>query len=260
MRWLHLILVIGIMAGLGAPAIAQDSDSAEETASANANDEAFGGIVVSANREGNYTVKPGDFREMIDAYYKWRSKYAPGGELFLQLRPAKDETVEDIGDVAAQLSRDGEIIDLAFDETWLVKLPVERLGDGKWELAFNQVKGKLRVFPTILSPGTSETLRRMGDIRLECRVFWGFYNNRVNVVLRGLFDVIGGCASKRFKPYYPLDRELVSVVIDGMESPQPLKEPENEAYLVPISDKAVPNDALVRITFAEDPAPAETQQ
>lgn len=239
-------LVIAMMTGSGASDTAQSSNDAEQATEAQDDGEAFGGIVVTANRDGNYTVKPGDFREMIDAYYKWRGEYAPDGELFLEVRPVKDQ---ELGNVTAQLSRDGETIDLVFDEARLVKLPVERLGDGKWELAFNQVKGKLRVSPAIFSPGTDEINRRVGDLRLQCRVFWGFYNNRVNIVFRGLFDMVGGCTTKRVGAFYPLEREIETAIIDGQSEPQLLLKPENKSYLVPLADKSIADDTMLRITY-----------
>lgn len=240
------MLAIAMMAGMGTPDIVQDNNGTEVSADAQDDGDAFDGIVVTANREGNYTVKPGDFREMLDAYFKWRGKYAPDGELFLQIRPAKGQ---EIGEVTAQLSRDDDIIDLVFDETRLVKLPAERLGDGKWELAFNQVKGKLRVIPTVFSPGTDQNNRRIGDLRMQCRLWWGFYNNRVNILFRGAFDMIGGCTTKRVGAYYPVEREIETAIIDGQSEPQPLLKPNNKGYLVPLSDKTISDDAMLRIIY-----------
>lgn len=244
----------GLLAFVVAPAAtAQDAanNSPEETEQAEptgANQDAdYGAIVVTANRDGNYIVRGGDIKEMVEAFNKWRPEYAPNGLLYLQFRPAKDQQIDN---VEGQLRRGNEVIDLTFDERGLAFMPVERLGDGKWELSFNQVKGKLRIFPTILSPGTDEQNRRIGDIRLQCRVFWGYYNNRVNIVFRGLFDLVGGCTTKRVGAYYPVEKEIETAIIDGRSEPQKLLEPDKKSYLVPLADNEIDNDAMLRITYA----------
>jgi hypothetical protein len=225
----------------------QDGTAAQDGSQGQNNDD-FGAIIVEANREGNYIVRGGDIKEMIEAFNKWRPEYAPDAQLFLRFRPKGDQLIDD---VQGQLRRDDAVIDLNFDDDGLAPVPVEELGDGKWELSFNKVKGSIRIFPTVYSPGTGETVRRIGDLRLECRVFWGFYNNRVNLIFRGLFDLFGGCNTKSAEIYYPTFRTIKRAMIDGQAEPQPLKR-ENKSYLAPLSDKNIASDTILRIDFAPE--------
>ena len=211
-------------------------------------DKDFGAIVVVANGAGNYTVSSGDIREMVDAFRKWAPKYAPDARLYLDFKPAKNQP---LAKIEAELSRGKDIIALSIGADGMARLPVENMGDGKWDLAVNQVKGKLRIFPTVLSPGTSPSDRRVGDLRLQCRVFWGFYNNQVNILLRGMFDTIGGCTSRRVGFYYTADRPLESAIVDGKDDPQQLLMPRKTAYLVPLADKDIADEARLHLTYAE---------
>lgn len=241
------VLLAALLAITGCPAaLAKQADTAQDDIGDSGNAD-YGAIVVTANQDGKHIVRGSDIEEMVEAFNKWRPEYAPNGLLYLQFRPAKDQQIDN---VEGQLRRDNEVIDLVFNERGLAFIPVERLGDGKWELSFNQVKGKLRIFPTILSPGTDEENRRIGDMRLQCRVFWGYYNNRVNIVFRGLFDLVGGCTTKRVGAYHPVEKEIETAIIDGKSEPQKLLEPDKKAYLVPLSDKEIDNDAMLRITYA----------
>ncbi len=227
--------------------VAADGENAMDAG----NNKDFGEIVVVANREGNYVVGAGDIREMVEAFHKWGPKHAPDSALFLQFKPAKGQ---ELAAIEANLQRGKDNIALPIGADGLARLPVEQMGDGKWDLTMNQVKGKLKIFPLVFSPGTSATDRRMGDLRLQCRVFWGFYNNQVNIFLRGLVDMVGGCTSKNLGIYYPADQPLESALFEGKDQAQRLS-PNKSSYLVELWNTSISDDTRLRLTYA---APVES--
>ncbi len=67
--------------------------------------------------------------------------------------------------------------------------------------------------PIILSTGTTAGDRRLGDLRMECRVIFSKAKAQASMLtlpLIGMIDAIGGCESKRFEMFQPGEHPIAS--------------------------------------------------
>jgi hypothetical protein len=108
----------------------------------------------------------------------------------------------------------------------------------------------ITVTPVILSPGTSERSRLLGDLRLQCEVYWAMSSPEVSIVVRSMFRVAGGCRSTRFGYYITTQAPITAVRVSDGSTSIPLRTWGDHRYQAPIGVKTLPNSA--RITL--DPA------
>jgi hypothetical protein len=118
-------------------------------------------------------------------------------------------------------------------------------------LVANRSRGKIVVTPLILSPGTSEADRRLGDLRLQCHVYWAITQDQVSIFARGLFGAAGGCSGTKFGFYVTAARPIASALaMEGQRTfPVQIWAPRN--YRVPIGEKALSNDAHIRLSYGD---------
>jgi hypothetical protein len=193
------------------------------------------------------------FREALQAFAKYRATLAPAGPLTFEIIPWEKSGVS-----AANLDN----VRLAFvSKTGRVEVPIDsnhrfilpdltKLSDD-YRLFSNVGKKPIIIFPRIFTPGTGLTDRRLGDLRLECQVGWGFFKSEIPIVMRAGFGLVGGCGSKRVKINNRLQKPIASVTITdaGRTMPVALDPKLPSSYRPPIYDKKLSNDARVRITF-----------
>lgn len=204
-----------------------------------------GDIIVIADPDGSYRISADRMHDMIEAYRKNRDRFAPQSSLFMRFRASSGASTEGI---TVRLRRGEEEMTLDVDASGTATIPVAMLGDGRWQLVVSRALGTLRITPTIYSPGTAIANRRMGDLRLQCRTHYGFIQNQVNIALRGLFNLFGGCSSSRFAIYYRADQPLASAMVEGRAEPLQLGR-TGDTYRVPLSDRNISNEARLTLTY-----------
>lgn len=106
----------------------------------------------------------------------------------------------------------------------------------------------LHLRPEIFSPNTSNQARRLGDLRLECRITWAMVESQIPLPIKVTFAWVGNpCASKRVGIYqmvpFPLSRATVEY--EGKTQSVPFN--NSGSYRPPIYDKKVPDAAVVRL-------------
>ncbi len=125
---------------------------------------------------------------------------------------------------------------------------------GRWFLTAPAQAHSMSLRPIVLSTGTSVEDRRLGDLRMQCRVMVSMAKAQVSLLampLIGMFDAIGGCASKRVHMYHRAERPLASAVAVGPEqdSRALLLSPKRNAYLSPLSDRTLGDETRIRTTY-----------
>lgn len=139
--------------------------------------------------------------------------------------------------------------------------------DGNGRIAFGTIpKGRffltgpaqgysMTLRPVVLSSGTSVEDRRLGDLRMQCRVMVSMAKTQASFLalpLIGLFDAIGGCGSKRVHIHHEMERPLASAVATGSgdvgSQILPLT-PNRTAYLAPLSDRTLGNETRIHATY-----------
>lgn len=141
-------------------------------------------------------------------------------------------------------------VPIAPDSTFsLPRLP--EMMDGDADLLLNARKGSVRWRPDIRTPNLSPTIRRLGDLRLECEVRWVIEKDELTFVQRNYFRMVGGpCTSSRVSTHFISAQPIVSASLVQGERRLALKTAfGGYAYLPPIHDQTWSNEALVELTL-----------
>jgi hypothetical protein len=130
--------------------------------------------------------------------------------------------------------------------------------DAGAELVLNQKRRDYKVTPTVRSPGLPENVRRLGDLRLECRVQVAIAKEEIplwivltaNTVLRTRdwcgFTIDGDKVGFTFRHGRNVNG---AVLVDGNRSAN--LETEGRGFRVPIGDGRWSDDALIELDLAE---------
>ena len=136
--------------------------------------------------------------------------------------------------------------------------------DARGELVLNQKRKYYRIVPEVRTPGLPDNVRRLGDLRLECKVmidiakeeiplFWVLTLNSVLMTRDwcSFFSEKERSATFAFKAGAPLVEAILS---EGNRS-KALKT-EKEEFSVGLGDAEWSDEALVELRFEEAPARA----
>ncbi len=174
-----------------------------------------------------------------------RSAYAPAGVLRFELwRGGKRLPATDL---PLTLNDGTRSIAVAVDGAGRIALPA--IPAGRWYLLGPASAQPITLRPIILSQGTGEADRRLGDLRAQCRVAVAMGKAQASILalpLVGIFDLAGGCASRRFQFFLRVDRPLTSATVGD----QPLKiSPKALSYNAPLGDRALTNEARIHLSY-----------
>lgn len=149
---------------------------------------------------------------------------------------------------------DGFSLALAVDTDGMFTVPRSQAAlDANSELVLNQKRRQFRVTPVVRSPGLPENVRRLGDLRLECRVQVAIIKEEIplwvvltaNTLLRTR-DWCGftfeGKSGFTFKHTHLL---RAAVLVDGNRSA--LLETEGKSFRVPLGDTSWSDDSLIEL-------------
>lgn len=209
----------------------------------------------------------------LDAFDRDR-KLAPAAErLRFQLRAqGKDESAQPL---AIRLVGDGGFnMPLVIDADRRFVVPrVDAAEDAESELELNRKRRVYRTDPDIRTPGLPDNQRRLGDLRLECKVtvamakaeiptFWVLTINTI-LLRTDWCNFFGDPEDFRWegvskKAHFPFrsDQPLQgAVLVDGNRSAQ--LEVKGGTYHVPIGNLSWSDDAVIELTF-KDPAASAT--
>lgn len=228
--------LLGLLAALlASPVLAQDAPPA-----AGPQDE----IVVTAIK-GMWSLEGKRLRAAQAAFLAGRDHYAPGSRMFFQLYPKGGASAQGL---KLTLRKGDDIEDVPLDGD--LRFGIHPLDSDDWRLSANRTPAQIGVKLWILSPTSSEADRPLGELRLYCRVGWALLKDRFNFLQRGAFDAIGGCDSKRLMIYTGAAHPIAAATVTPPGgAPQPLKIVQDKRYLMPLSDKALPDTARIHLTY-----------
>ena len=130
--------------------------------------------------------------------------------------------------------------------------------DARADLLLNRKKGSFRILPDVRSAGLPDDVRRLGDLRLECKVMVAVAKEEAPLWVVALVNSIlltGDWCSRlgeNGNMSYKFPGPLRSAVLtDGVRT-QPL-EVHGSEYRVPVGANDWPDDALIRLEHAPQP-------
>lgn len=226
--WLFLSPAYSSMAW--AQPVQVDPDAAEE--------------IVVYGIKNPYVLSAKQIADAAAAFDKWKSNLAPNGRLSFHVATVGAYRYDDL-----KLSfRSGNMtVPVLLDGNHSFSVPI--LGPGKWFLVANRPRKSLIVAPLVMSPGTRDGDRLLGDLRLQCRVEWGYNRSRTSLVVRGLYSTGGGCESKKFGYYVSSRGRISDAQVKSATSSRRLKVLNRRTYHAPIADKDLPDSARVVLTY-----------
>ncbi len=172
-----------------------------------------------------------------------RDQLSPKSQLYFQVVP-KDGG--DVSDLKFYLEQGDQIVSLPLDGQLRFVLPP--LSGGNWTLFANRNHKGIAVTPTIFSPGTSERNRMLGDLRLQCEVYWAMSGPETSIVVRAMFGAAGGCGGTKFGYYVTTQGAISSAVVSDGNTSVPIRLWGDHRYQAPIGTKAMPNTAHVTLS------------
>lgn len=134
------------------------------------------------------------------------------------------------------------------------RFDLPRLGwalEGDAELLSNQRRGSTRWRPDIRSQAVPAGFRRLGDLRLECRVRWTIERADVPALMRKVFDSAGGpCLSRDVLVDFFADGLIGRIVVETAAGDRPLPcaraASGGRKYYPPINDQSLGDEVLLR--------------
>jgi len=222
----------------------------EETAQAvePANLEAAASVNVKGIRDPDW--KP--YSAMLKGIKRFEEKHglAPGAQLRFILEPRRADV--DMHAIALRLESDEAGMAIPLNERNIFVLPVEQgpLYE-KAELSVNRKAGSVRWIPYVRSAATSDTIRRLGDLRLACEVHWAIDKDTLPFAMRTAMGALGGpCNFVSQKGTYSFSepRRITAATIsyNGKSAPVPFS---GASFTPPLREQDWSDDSVVELTF-----------
>lgn len=230
-----MILAGLLLAAWPIPSAAQPAPAAAEDP-APASDE----IVVTAPND-LFAVPVSKLLKAVAAFDKDRARLAPQGLLWFELSPRDPARWDGL---AATLTDGATTIPVALDRNGRFQLPA--LPPGDWMLRANRRGSSLAFRALVRTPGFDGDRRRLGDIRLHCRVNWAVQSDRYSFVQRAGFGMIGGCDSTRIAFFFRERRSIAAAALRGKALPIGK---DGHSFYAPIGMKALGNDEIIELSF-----------
>ena len=135
----------------------------------------------------------------------------------------------------------------------------EQAEDADSELELNRKRNLYRIAADVRTPGLAANQRRLGDLRLECRVTVAMAKVEIPFMIRALLNSIllttDWCsffdnkknATFRFNAGRPVAEALL---VEGKRSA--LLASSGQSYSVPLGEGSWGDDAIIELTYAED--------
>jgi hypothetical protein len=208
-----------------------------------------------------------DFKKLQKAIRKYeevKPRYAPDSQLFFEVWP--NDPNDKVSDISLELvPKKGDAIPITIDEQGRFVMP--KVEGTKWRLVANRGAKSVAIKPIVLSPGSGENDRRLGDLRAQCPAMYVMASP--SLLERAAFSALGGCDSGLVNIFTRSRLPLASAWVEEGERKVDLPTKRNigdagkesTSYRMPLADKLWSNEARVLLVYAlpetgvTDPAP-----
>ena len=151
------------------------------------------------------------------------------------------------------IERDDDVETVAVGADGLLSLPQFAFADGT-RLHANRSEEALTLTPEILSPGTALHTRRLGDLRLQCRVDLALRIYEEPLYVRALMPPVSMvCNSKNFGYYVYTGFPVESAEIPGADAYKTVRGDKSKTismrggYAAPLGDRSISDDAIIEL-------------
>ena len=186
----------------------------------------------------------------LDVFEQFRA-LAPQALPKFQLIPRKAEITMEGVNLRLVVNEIAQPIPLAQDGTFTLPRDGTALQSNA-ELVINSQKSLYRWWPYVRSPQVKMNQRRLGDVRMECEMFWAIYYDDIPFVIRNGIRAIGGpCHTAKIKMYFPSDfigLKEARLIQHGRQFILPLSKDKLQFY-IPIFDPLYQDDAMIELEY-----------
>jgi hypothetical protein len=129
--------------------------------------------------------------------------------------------------------------------------------DHKADLIFNRKKGSYQVVPEIRTPGLPDNVRRLGDLRLDCKVRVAIAKEEIplwaTLMVNSILLGTDWCAKIKEKGglSFPSQQALAKATLVEGERSMELGS-SGHRYMVPVGDTSWSDEALVQLQYAQE--------
>lgn len=197
------------------------------------------------------------YSAMLKGVKRFEEKHglAPDAQLRFILEPRHADV--DMHAIALRLESDDAAMAIPLGERNIFTLPVEQgpLYE-KAELTVNRKAGSVRWIPYVRSAAASDTIRRLGDLRLACEVHWAIDKDTLPFAMRTAMGALGGpCNFVSQKGTYSFSepRRITAATIsfNGKSAPVPFS---GSSFTPPLREQDWSDDSVVELTFDNEQA------
>jgi hypothetical protein len=238
------LLLLTALAGAGLPAVA--NAAAEKAATVNVN------AIKNPEMRSYRSVWAG-----LDAFDEHHA-LAPAAPLRFRILHADGSPAGTSDGLALRLASEHDSMPVQIGADGLLTIERKQAAyDADATFILNRRDGLFSARPEIRTPGLPPNVRRLGDLRLECRVMIAIAKERMSFMAKAAVNTLmlgsDWCGKKDMNLAFPAPPGLESARLSHGGRSVELTLHEKD-YMAPVGDRRWPDDALIELRFAE-PAP-----
>jgi hypothetical protein len=186
----------------------------------------------------------------VDAFEKFHARAPLAMHKFI-LKPRRPEV--SLQGVSLRLSSDALTLAIPIGEDGSFSLPRDPQAlEQNAELMINRKKDMFRWWPLVRSPGVLLNQRRLGDLRLECEMFWAIHYDDLPFVARNLVRALGGpCNTKKVTLSFPAEFMGLkeAILVQGERRQNLVVDKLKSSYTLSLLNADFSDDALIELIY-----------
>lgn len=201
-----------------------------------------------------------DYRKVwvgLDTFDDNRSM-APGADLHFRIVPKRSKKkTATLDGVTLKIIGDGDPLPIPIAADGLLTIPrSQEAYDSKAILLLNQKQGIFETMPDIRTPGLPVNVRRLGDLRLECKVLVAIVKEEIGFFEKAMINTLllttDWCTFKEMRLPIRTDKQVASAtLVHGERRAEVEMESSVGEPIAPLGDKSWPDNTLIELKFVE---------
>lgn len=194
----------------------------------------------------------------LDAFEDHHDLAPNARELRFKLRPRASAPPDAMDNLSLRIAGDTISIPVPLAPDGSFVLPrSEQAYEENADLQLNKKKGSYRWQPDIHSPYVPTTMRRLGDLRLECQVKVAIAKKEMGFWIKALVNSFllssDWCNVPKLQLHTAVERKLAgATLLYGQQRIRLHLSGDGEGYVPPLSDRTYPDDTLIELKYADD--------
>ena len=186
----------------------------------------------------------------VDAFEKFHARAPLATHKFI-LKPRRPEV--SLQGVSLRLSSDASTLAIPIAEDGSFSLPRDPQAlEQNAELMINRKKDMFRWWPLVRSPAVLPNQRRLGDLRLECEMFWAIHYDDLPFIARNLVRALGGpCNTKKVTLSFPAEFMGLkeAILVQGERRQNLVVDKIKSNYTLSLLNAEFTDDALIELIY-----------